>query len=117
MGKILRGFRSKMIILLGLSMFLSSVITYLLFRVLQIYYYTNVNYGDTLAYFRKIIQNIGDLNVFLLVFITLSILFFFLLTKPYSAYFNEISKGIHYLAQGDFKHRVQILSNDEFSDI
>lgn len=117
MGNILRGFRSKMIILLGLSMLLSSVITYFLFKVLQLYYYTNVNYGDTLAYFRKIIQNIGDLNVFLLVFITLSILFFFLLTKPYSAYFNEISKGIHYLAQGDFKHRVQILSNDEFSDI
>lgn len=117
MGNILRGFRSKMIILLGLSMLLSSVITYFLFKVLQLYYYTNVNHGDTLAYFRKIIQNIGDLNVFLLLFITLSILFFFLLTKPYSAYFNEISKGIHYLAQGDFKHRVQILSNDEFSDI
>ncbi|MEC0345228.1 vancomycin resistance histidine kinase VanS [Peribacillus frigoritolerans] len=117
MGNILRGFRSKMIVLLGLSMLLSSVITYFLFKVLQLYYYTNVNHGDTLAYFRKIIQNIGDLNVFLLLFITLSILFFFLLTKPYSAYFNEISKGIHYLAQGDFKHRVQILSNDEFSDI
>ncbi|MGG0412059.1 vancomycin resistance histidine kinase VanS [Peribacillus simplex] len=117
MGKILRGFRSKMIILLGLSMLLSSAITYLLFKVLQLYYYTNVSHGDTLAYFRKIIENIGDLNVFLLLFITLSILFFFLLTKPYSAYFNEISKGIHYLAQGDFKHRVQILSNDEFSDI
>jgi two-component system, OmpR family, sensor histidine kinase VanS len=103
--------------LLGLSMLLSSAITYLLFKVLQLYYYTNVSYGDTLAYFRKIIQNIGDLNAFLLLFIMLSILFFFLLTKPYSAYFNEISKGIHYLAQGDFKHRVQILSNDEFSDI
>ncbi|MBB6444109.1 signal transduction histidine kinase [Bacillus benzoevorans] len=47
----------------------------------------------------------------------LSILLFFFLTKPYTAYLNEISKGIHYLAQGDFKHRVQILSNDEFSDI
>ncbi|MFJ5625267.1 ATP-binding protein [Peribacillus loiseleuriae] len=117
MGKMVRSFRSKMIILLGLSMLLSSAITYLLFKVLQLYYYTNVSYGDTLAYFRKIIQNIGDLNVSLLLFITLSIFFFFLLTKPYSTYFNEISKGIHYLAQGDFKHRVQILSNDEFSDI
>ncbi|WP_461615605.1 HAMP domain-containing sensor histidine kinase [Clostridium sp. Marseille-QA1073] len=117
MGKILRSFRSKMIILLGLSMLLSSAITYLLFKVLQLYYYTNVERGDTLAYLREIMANIGDLNVFLLLFILLSILFFFLLTKPYSAYFNEISKGIHYLAQGDFKHRVQILSNDEFSDI
>ncbi|MGM0866697.1 MAG: sensor histidine kinase [Bacillota bacterium] len=117
MGNILRGFRSKMIMLLGLSMLLSSAITYLLFKGLQLYYYSNVNYGDTLAYFRNIIGNFGDLNVFLLVFTLLSIFFFFLLTKPYSAYFNEISKGIHYLAQGDFKHRVQILSNDEFSDI
>ena len=57
------------------------------------------------------------LTSFCYLFILLSILFFFFLTKPYSAYFNEISKGIHYLAQGDFKHRVQILSNDEFSDI
>ena len=73
--------------------------------------------GDTLAYVREIIGNIGDLNFFLLFFILLSILFFFFLTKPYSSYLNEISKGIHYLAQGDFKHRVQILSNDEFSEI
>ena len=117
MGKILRGFRSKMILLLMISMLLSSAITYIFFKILQLYYYTNVSYGDTLAYFRRIIGNIGDLNFFLLVFILLSIVFFFLLTKPYSAYFHEISIGIHYLAQGDFKHRVQIVSNDEFSDI
>jgi two-component system, OmpR family, sensor histidine kinase VanS len=117
MGKLLRGFRSKMILLLGLSMLLSAALTYLLFKALQMYYYSNVNYGDSLGYFRIIIRNIGDFNVFLLVFILLSIFFFFLLTKPYSAYFNEISKGIHSLAQGDFKHRVQIVSNDEFSDL
>ncbi|MFJ7971446.1 ATP-binding protein [Psychrobacillus sp. NPDC096389] len=117
MDKILRSFRSKMIILLGLSMLLSSIITYLLFKILQWYYYTNVNHGDTLAYLRSIIGNIGDLYFFLLLFLLLVILFFFFFTKPYSAYFNEISKGIHYLAQGDFKHRVQIESNDEFRDI
>ena len=117
MGKILRGFRSKMVILLGLSMLLSSIITYLLFKGLQLYYYTSVKRGDTLAYVREIMGNIGDLNFFLLFFILLSILFFFFLTKPYSSYLNEISKGIHYLAQGDLKHRVQILSNDEFSEI
>ncbi len=117
MGKILRGFRSKMIILLGLSMLLSSIVTYLIFHGLRWYYYTKVKRGDTLAYVREIMGNIGDLNFFLLLFILLSILFFFFLTKPYSAYLNEISKGIHYLAQGDLKHRVQILSNDEFSDI
>ena len=117
MGKILRSFRSKMIILLVLCMMLSSVITYIVFKVLQLYYYTNVNHGDTLAYIRKVIGNFGDLNFFLLLFILLTILIFFFLTKPYSTYLNEISKGIHYLAQGDLKHRVQILSNDEFSDI
>lgn len=117
MGKILSRFRSKMMILLGLSMLLSGLITYLFFKMLQVYYYTNVSRGDTLAFVRQIIRNIGDRNVFLLLFIILSMLFFFLLTKPYSSYFHEISKGIHYLAQGDFQHRVQILSNDEFSDI
>ena len=117
MGKILRSFRSKMVILLGLSMLLSSIITYLLFKGLQLYYYISVKRGDTLAYVREIMGNIGDLNFFFLFFILLSILFFFFLTKPYSSYLNEISKGIHYLAQGDLKHRVQILSNDEFSEI
>ncbi|QCR33470.1 cell wall metabolism sensor histidine kinase WalK [Lysinibacillus sp. SGAir0095] len=117
MGKKMRGFRSKMITLLVLSMVLSGAITYILYKMLQLYYYTNVDYGDTLAYFRGIIGNIGDFNFFLLLFIPLSIYFFFILTKPYSAYFNEISKGIHSLAQGDFKYRVQISSNDELSDI
>lgn len=117
MDKILRSFRSKMIILLALSMLLSSSITYLLFKALQLYYHTNVRRGDTLAYARKIMENTGDLNTFLILFILISMLLFFLFTKPYSAYFNDISKGINYLAQGDFKHRVQILSNDEFGDI
>ncbi|MCL6459897.1 MAG: HAMP domain-containing histidine kinase, partial [Gorillibacterium sp.] len=31
--------------------------------------------------------------------------------------FNEISKGIHHLANGDFKNRVHISSNDEFRSI
>ena len=53
MGKMLRGFRSKMVILLGLSMLLSGIITYLLFKALQLYYYTSVRRGDTLAYFAK----------------------------------------------------------------
>ncbi len=117
MSNILGRFRLKMMMSLGFSMLLSGIITYLLFRALQWYYYTNVSRGDTLALVRRIIQNIGDFNVFLLLFILLSILFFFFLTKPYSTYFNEISKGIHYLAQGDFQHRVEIVSNDEFGDI
>lgn len=59
----------------------------------------------------------GDINVFLLLFIPLSFMFFYLLTKRYSSYFNEISIGIHYLSRGDFSHQIQIKSNDEFRDI
>ncbi|NOU94698.1 vancomycin resistance histidine kinase VanS [Paenibacillus sp. LMG 31456] len=116
MAKMLRSFRSKMIVLLGLSMLLSGIITFALYKVLQLYY-EGVRAEDSLAKFRHIIYNFGDLNFFLIIFIPLAILFFFFLTKPYATYFNEISTGIHRLANGDFKSRVQILSNDEFQDI
>ena len=117
MVKIVRSFRSKMIALFSLSIFLSGLITYIIFKGLQFYYHTFARYEGTLAQFRLFVKHIGDINFFLLIFIPLSIEFFFFLTKPYSTYFKEISKGIHYLARGDFKHRVQILSNDEFRDI
>ncbi|QQZ08688.1 sensor histidine kinase [Heyndrickxia vini] len=117
MGKIVQSFRSKMIVLFGLSMFLSGSITYIIFKVLQYYYHTRVDYGDPLAHFRSFMYKIGDINFFLLIFIPLSILFFFTLSKRYSTYFNEISTGIHYLARGDFQHHVEIKSNDEFNDI
>ncbi len=113
----MRSFRSKMVLLFGLSMLLSGTITYLIFKILQYYYYTRVQYGDLLTNFRLFINQIGDLNFFLLIFIPLSIFFFFLLTKRYSTYFNEISKGIHNLARGEFHHQVEIKSNDEFNDI
>ncbi|MEX2461626.1 MAG: HAMP domain-containing sensor histidine kinase [Paenibacillaceae bacterium] len=116
MAKMVRSFRSKMIVLLGLSMLLSGTIIFILYKVLQ-FYYVGVRAEDPLAKFRQIINNLGDLNFFLIVFIPLAILFFFFLTKPYATYFNEISTGIHRLANGDFKSRVQILSNDEFKDI
>jgi two-component system, OmpR family, sensor histidine kinase VanS len=115
--KMVQSFRAKMIVLFGLSMILSGIITYLVFKVLQYYYHSEVQYGDSLAYVRSVIRNIGDINVFLFFFIPLSILFFFLLTKRYSTYFNEISKGIHYLARGEFHHQVEIFSNDEFKVI
>lgn len=117
MAKTLRSFRSKMVLLFGLSMFLSGMITYLTFKALQWYYQTSVDYGDQLAQLRIFMRDIGDINFFLLLFIPLSILFFYLLTKPYSTYFNEISNGIHYLARGDFKHTVHIQTNDEFGEI
>lgn len=117
MVKMVRSFHSKMVLLFVLSMVLSGMITYLIFKALQFYYHTNVQFGDTLFYYRQIMYAIGDINFFLLIFIPLSILFFYLLTQRYSTYFKEISTGIHYLARGDFSYRVQIKSNDEFEDI
>lgn len=117
MDKIVRSFRSRMVLLFGFSMFLSGTITFIIFKGLQWYYHNWVEWGDLLAELRLFMSRIGDLNFFLLLFIPLSILFFYLLTKPYTAYFNEISNGIHNLARGDFKQRVTIQSNDEFSDI
>ncbi|WP_188455728.1 sensor histidine kinase [Virgibacillus oceani] len=117
MVKIVRSFRAKMIMLVGLSMVLSGTITYIIFKILQFYYHTWVDYGDPLAKLRSFVYRIGDINFFLLLFIPLSILFFFILTKRYSTYFNKISSGIHYLARGDFQHQVNIQSNDEFNDI
>ncbi|MGY6211492.1 sensor histidine kinase [Cytobacillus firmus] len=117
MGKMVRSFRSKMVLLFGLSMIFSGVITFIIFKSLQFYYHANVQYGDRLEYYRKIMKQFGDINVFLLLFIPLSFLFFYLLTKRYSSYFNEISTGIHYLSRGDFSHQIHIESNDEFRDI
>ena len=117
MAKFIRSFRTRIIVLFGLSMLLAGILTYLIFKVLQLYYHTTVRRGDPLASLRQFIGSIGDANFFLMLFISLSILFFYLLTKPYAAYFNEISNGIHYLASGNFKHRVYIQSNDEFEDI
>ncbi|WP_251553153.1 sensor histidine kinase [Neobacillus muris] len=117
MTKYIRSFRSKLIVLFGLSMLLAGMLTYILFKGLQLYYHTMVRRGDSLAILRQFIERIGDLNFFFILFILLSILFFYLLTKPYSAYFNEISTGIHYLARGNFKHRVYVQSNDEFGDV
>lgn len=117
MAKFIHSFRSKITILFGLSMFMAGITTYLIFKMLQLYYHTMVHYGDALAQLRMFIESIGDFNVFFTVFILISIFFFYFLTKPYSTYFNEISTGIHSLARGNFKHRVYIESNDEFGDL
>ncbi len=93
------------------------VLTYLIFKGLQLYYHTMVRRENPLAQLSQFIDSIGDFNFFFILFIILSILFFYLLMKPYSTYFNEISNGIHSLARGDFKHRIFIQSNDEFEDI
>ncbi|MBP2002232.1 signal transduction histidine kinase [Paenibacillus shirakamiensis] len=117
MDKLLRSFRFKMIVLLALSMVVSGAFTYILYRALQYYYHSKVKHEDPLADVRYFMRNIGDLNFFLIIFIPLLVLFFFLFTKRYSAYFKEISKGIHHLASGDFENRVQISAQDEFGKI
>ncbi|WP_062107409.1 sensor histidine kinase [Bacillus niameyensis] len=117
MAKIVRSFRSKMLLLFGLSMLLASAITFAIYKALQYYYHTRVRIEDPLARVRELLAAIGDVNAFLCIFIPLSILFFYLLTKPYSTYFKEISKGIHQLANGDFSYQVKVSSNDEFKEI
>ena len=117
MAKNIRSFRAKIIILFGLSMLLAGITTYIIFKALQLYYHAMVRRGEPLAQLRQFIDSIGDFSFFFILFISLSFLIFYLLTKPYSTYFNEISNGIHYLARGNFKHRVTIQSNDEFGDI
>jgi len=116
MNKKTRSFRTRMILLLGLSMLLSGSITYGIYRILQ-FLYSGVRKEDKLAEYRHIMGSIGDVYFFLLIFIPLAILFFFLFTKPYATYFNELSKGIRHLANGEFKNRVHISSKDEFGTI
>lgn len=116
MADIFRSFQFKMIQFFGLSMLFSAIITFMIYKALQLYYYTT-KYENPLTKIRSFIRDIGDINFFLLIFIPLSILFFFLLTNRYAAYFHEISRGIHQLANGDFNSRIRIPSKDEFGDI
>ncbi|MCR2821329.1 HAMP domain-containing sensor histidine kinase [Lederbergia panacisoli] len=115
MAKIMRSFRTQMIIRLCVSMLMAGTITFGLYKILQHYYQTSqVQMGEPLANIRRTIASIGDINVFLIIFIPLAILFFFLLTKSYGTYFKKISTGIHQIANGDFNSRVHISTNDEF---
>lgn len=107
-----------MLMLFGLSMSLSGLVTYILYKILQSYYNDRIRYpGDTTVFYRQIIAHIGDFNFFLIAFIPLAIMFFFLLTKRYAAYFRTISGGIRSLAVGDFNNRIVLNSGDEFETI
>lgn len=116
MGKLLRSFRFKMILLLACSMLLSGIITYSLFKALQLYYHTT-RFEDPFTGVRYFMRDVGDIYFFLIIYIPLTITLFFLFTRRYSAYFREISTGIRYLADGDFTREVQLTSNDEFEEI
>lgn len=111
-----RSFRFQMIRLFGLSMLLSAGTTFLIYLALRGYYHTLLR-EDPLYDVRRIMREIGDINVFLIIFIPLSFLYFYLLTRRYVAYFREISRGINQLAGGDFTNRVHVPSGDEFGEI
>lgn len=113
----MRSFRSKMVMLFALSMIFAGGVTYIIYEGLRIYYKLVVRFEDPLAQFRSMVRQIGDVNFFLIIFIPLSIMFFFFLTRPYVKYFDEISSGIHHLANGNFSNEVHVSSNDEFGYI
>ncbi|MED5020825.1 HAMP domain-containing sensor histidine kinase [Paenibacillus chibensis] len=117
MRKIINSFRTRMILLLMLSMLASGGITFGIYKVLQLYYRSEVLYENPLTRIRYFMRDVGDVNAFLIIFVPLAILFFFLFTKSYATYFKKISQGIHHLAEGDFSHKVQISSKDEFGKI
>ncbi|GIP19983.1 cell wall metabolism sensor histidine kinase WalK [Paenibacillus sp. J22TS3] len=116
MAKMIQSFRFKMILLFGLSMLFSGGITYLVFKALQGYYHTT-RFENPLTQVRYFIREVGDINFFMIIFIPLSILFFFLLTERYARYFQQISNGINQLASGDFNSKVDIPTKDEFGHI
>lgn len=116
MAKHVRSFRFNMMMLFGLSMLLSGIVTYILYRLLQ-WFYSTTQFEDVWTKYRYFIREIGDLNFFFIFFIPLSFFFFFLLTQRYALYFKEITSGIHQLANADFDIDLQIQSKDEFEEI
>lgn len=82
MAKMIRSFRFKMIMLLIMSMICSGVLTFALYKMLQLYYKSEVKLEDSLARFRHMIGSVGDLNFFLIFFIPLAILFSSSLPNP-----------------------------------
>ncbi|MCD1257321.1 HAMP domain-containing histidine kinase [Paenibacillus athensensis] len=116
MANPVRSFRLTMIGLFALSMLCAGIVTYALYRLLQLFYHT-VPFESPIARVRHLVKNIGDVNVFLLVFIPLAVLFFWLFTERYAGYVAEISRGIARLASGDFRNRIDLPTNDEFGDI
>lgn len=112
-GGVFASFRTKMLGAFALSMLISGIATYTVYLALRQYYRTHVYLGDPLAGVRKWIAQIGDLNVFLILFIPLSIIIFYMITKPYVRHFRTISQGIHHLANSDFSRKVELNTNDE----
>ena len=98
-------------------MLLAGAIIFGLYKLLQLYYHSQVKFEDFERQIRYFIREVGDVNFFLIFFVPLAILFFFLLTKRYANYFREISNGIRNLANGEFDKRVTVSTKDEFGEI
>ncbi|MGO5809237.1 vancomycin resistance histidine kinase VanS, partial [Staphylococcus aureus] len=60
MAKMRSSFRTKIILLFAVSMLLAGMVTYLLFKGLQLYYHTMIHRGNPLAELRDFIESIGD---------------------------------------------------------
>ena len=114
MNKFIHSFRMRIIYLFIKSLLIAAFITFSIYKLLQLYYRKNVYYGDTYMYYRQLMRQIGDVYVFMIIYIPLAIIIFYLLTRTYTKYFKEISEGIRHLADGDFSYKTQISSNDEF---
>ncbi|MED0962245.1 HAMP domain-containing sensor histidine kinase [Bacillus paramycoides] len=115
MAKMMKGFRFQMIKMFALSMILAAGATYMIYKILGFCLRMMTSHED---YVKILYLNIEYFYFISFIFFGLvSTLLFFFLTKPYLKYFDEISKGIHHLANGDFTNRVPISSNDEFGDI
>jgi len=117
MRKFINGFRTRIIYLFIKSLLMAAVITFAIYKALQYYYHHHVFYGDTYMRYRFWMREVGDIYVFLALYIPFSILIFYLLTRTYTKYFEDISSGIRQLAAGDFSHRIEIASKDEFRQI
>lgn len=117
MRKFINSFRTRIIYLFIQSLLIAAVVTFAIYKSLQYYYHHHVFYGDTYMKYRFWMREVGDIYVFLALYIPFAILVFYLLTRTYTKYFNEISTGIRQLAAGDFSHQIEISSKDEFRQI
>ncbi len=105
-----------------ISMFIASGIiaggiTALVYYGLSSYYQANASFGDNLYHIRNYIRRIGDLNVFLLLFLPLFFICFLIFTRHYTTRFKSIAEGISQIAEGHFNIAIPVKSKDEIGII
>lgn len=106
-----------------LSGLIAGGITVSLCYLLWSYYHANVLYGDDLHVIRTLIKdNIGDFNFFILIFLSLFISCFLIITnhyrkKCYITTLNNISKAITQISQGNFDIEIPVKSHNQIGNI